>query len=340
MIATRSPKAPSPKTPFGLRECLCIVALGCNGLWSASLPAAEMYSILERPIEPVVYEGIVEAKHDIMVAATELGLLESVDVKVGDRVTSGQVIGKLDDSLQTSAVQIAELQAKMSGERDAARAELRLHQNRWEKLRILAADGIARPDELSRSKTDLDVATARYAVAQDQFELRQLELQRYRIQLERRRIRVPMNGVIASVFHKPGEYITPGDPAIVQLLVVDRLDAVFSLPIEDMGSVKVGSAARVMLRSSAQTIDATITSVSPAIDGESGTVQVRVELDNAAGKILAGDRCTLQVQSVGRSWNENTTVGWPPKPSSPSDRQATRPIVPSRQAPSAEVNRR
>jgi multidrug efflux pump subunit AcrA (membrane-fusion protein) len=51
---------------------------------------------------------------------------------------------------------------------------------------------------------------------------------------------------------------------------------------------------RIFLRSSSKTVRAPITSIAPNIDGESGTVQVRVELDNVAGDLLSGDRCTLQ----------------------------------------------
>ena len=104
-----------------------------------------------------------------------------------------------------------------------------------------------------------------------------------------------MDGVIANVFRQPGEYITPGDPAVVRLLVMDKLNAVFNIPVEDTVAIKVGSSARVMLRSSSTTINAAITAIAPTIDGESGTVQVRVELDNPDRRMLAGDRCTLQL---------------------------------------------
>jgi multidrug efflux pump subunit AcrA (membrane-fusion protein) len=106
-----------------------------------------------------------------------------------------------------------------------------------------------------------------------------------------------MDGVISQLFHQPGEYITPGDPAVVRLLVMDKLFAVFNIPVEDTAVVQVGSPVRVFLRSISTTINASISSIAPDIDGESGTVQVRVELDNANRSLLAGDRCTLQLAS-------------------------------------------
>ncbi len=230
-----------------------------------------------------------------MVAATEIGRLESVTVEVGDRVKAGQVVGKLEDALQASSVQIAQLQAAMRGELDATRAEVELHRLRTESLRKLAADGMARPDELSRAETDLRISTAKYAAAQEQLSLRQLELERYELQLQRREIRVPMDGVISQLFHRPGEYITPSDPAVVRLLVMDKLFAVFNIPVEDTSVIQVGTPVKVYLRSSATSIDAKINSIAPDIDGESGTVRIRVQLDNSDGRLLAGDRCTLRL---------------------------------------------
>jgi RND family efflux transporter MFP subunit len=256
---------------------------------------AQTSNVSTRPTPTMIYEGFTEPRHDIMVAATEIGRIESLTVEVGDHVQAGQEIGQLEDALQASSVQIAQHQASMTGELDATGAEVELHQSRTQSLRKLAADGMARPDELSRAETDLRIAIAKYAAAKEQLELRKLELERYELQLQRRKILVPMDGVISRLFHKPGEYITPGDPAVVRLLVTDKLFAVFNIPVEDTAVIHVGSSVKVHLRSSSRTLDASVTSIAPDIDGESGTVQVRVELDNADRSLLVGDRCTLRL---------------------------------------------
>ncbi len=256
----------------------------------------------------MVYEGFTEPKHDIMVAATEIGRLESVAVEVGDLVKAGQEIGHLEDALQASSVRIAQLQTEMTGELEAAKAEADLHHSRTMTLRKLAADDVARPDELVRAETDLRIANARYAAAREQLSLRQLELERYQLQLERRKIRVPLDGVVSKVFHKPGEYITPGDPAVIRLLVMDKLFAVFNVPVEDTAVIKLGTRVRIFLRSSSKTIDAAVSFIAPDIDGESGTVQIRVELDNAEGQLLAGDRCTLHLAPGTHSASEASSA--------------------------------
>jgi RND family efflux transporter MFP subunit len=242
-----------------------------------------------------VYEGFTEPRFDIMVAATEIGRLEEVLVEPGDRVEQGQTIARLEDSLQASSVKTARLQARMRGDSDGARAEVMLHQTRFDHIRELAAEQVARPNELLRAEADLKIAEARLTTAIEQHELRQLELERYELQLARRLVVAPMTGVISKIFHQPGEYITPGDPAVVRLLVLDQLYAVFNVPAEDLEVMQPGTEVRVFLRSRRKTIPGKISSIAPDIDGESGTVRVKVALDNANGNLRAGDRCTMQL---------------------------------------------
>lgn len=256
---------------------------------------AQSPSIRDSAADQLAYEGFTEPKYDIMVAAMEIGRLEDLLVKIGDEVVAGQIAGQLENSLQQSAVQIAELQSNLTGELDGSRAEVELHESRTKLLRQLAKDRMARPDELARAETDLRVAKAKLLTVEEQNKLRKLELARYRLQLERRLVRIPMNGVISEIFHHPGEYITPSEPAVVRLLVLDTLYGVFNVPVEEAKTVRIGTPARVFLRSEGKTVNVTISSISPVIDGESGTVQLRVELENSKRTLRAGDRCTLRI---------------------------------------------
>ena len=243
----------------------------------------------------LTHMGFTEPEQDIMVGADELGRLDSVDVEIGDHVIAGQVLGKLESSLQEIAVELARFQLQMTGELEAAQAEVELNRSRTLQLRQLIAEQMARPDELLRAETDLRMAVARQSAILEQTELRKLELRRYELQLDRRQVRAPTSGVIADVYHHPGEYITPADPAIVRLMVVDKLYAVFNVPVEDAAAIHVGDVARVSLISNSKSVTAPVTSVSPNIDAESGTIEVRVKLNNADGKVLSGDQCTMQI---------------------------------------------
>ena len=243
------------------------------------------------------YDGFTQPRHEIMLAADEMGRLETVNVIVGQRIEAGHLVAGLEDALQVASLKTAVIQADMVGELDAAKVERELNEIRTKKLRTLAANGMARPDELRRAEADWKIAKARVASIEEQGELRAAERERAEVQLQRRKVFSPAAGVISEVFLSPGEFISPSAPAIAELLVIDELIAVFDVPIQDMAGVEVGRNVQVRLRSDRSSIEAAITSITPKIDGESGTVQVRVMLDNADRKWLSGDRCTLQIHS-------------------------------------------
>ncbi|OYP31162.1 efflux RND transporter periplasmic adaptor subunit [Rhodopirellula sp. MGV] len=240
------------------------------------------------------YEGFTEPRYDILLAATEIGRLDSVDVEVGDVIEEGQVVAKLEDGLQAEAVATADWRSKMRGETDAAEADVKLKELRLQQLRSLEEQSMARPDELKRAMADWEIAKARQLAAQEQDQLRQLELRRYQLQLERRKIKAPMRGVVAEVFHAPGEYITPADPAVIRLVVNEQLYGVFNIPVEEISMIRQGDIVSVHVMSVSTSINATVESIAPDIDGESGTIEVRVLIDNRDGKLRSGDRCQMK----------------------------------------------
>ena len=255
-------------------------------LWTTS-------SVAQGPA--VSYDGFTEPCYTVFVAAMEIGRLEEVAVKVGDKVNEGDVIARLEDASQVSSLKIAKFQATMRGELEAARAERDLQLAKVTNLRTLSSELMTRPDELSRAETELRISEARFMAAQEQDQFRQLEVERYELQVERRKILAPMSGVIAEVLHQKGESITPGDSAVVRLIVLDTVYGTFSVPVEEVDTIQVGSSTAVFLRSNGETVLAKVDSLAPEIDGESGTVRVRVTLPNPEGKIRVGDQCTMRV---------------------------------------------
>ncbi|MCC9603141.1 efflux RND transporter periplasmic adaptor subunit [Stieleria sp. JC731] len=251
-------------------------------------------STYRSPSLSLEYEGFTEPRFDLMLAATEIGRLESVMVEIGDVVEKGQVIAQLEDGLQNEAVATAQWRAQMHGETDAANAETKLKELRLEQLRSLDQQAMARPDELKRAIADWEIAKARQLAASEQDQLRQLELSRYQLQLDRRKIKAPMAGIVAEIYHGPGEYITPADPAVVRLVVMNELLGVFNIPVEEIDLVNVNDIVSVHLMSASESINGTVESIAPDIDGESGTIEVRVLLDNSSGKFRAGDRCQMK----------------------------------------------
>jgi RND family efflux transporter MFP subunit len=181
----------------------------------------------------------------------------------------------------------------MRGEQEAAIAERAMQLNRTAQLRALLQQGTARPDELTRAETDLMISEARVLVAQEEQLNRELEYKRQAIQLERRRVVSPIKGIIARVMRQPGEYISPGESAIVRVISKDSLVAVFNLPASDATQLRVGQKVPLRPRTVPRAVEGLVESIAPAIDGESGTVAIRIRIDNQDEILFPGDRCVM-----------------------------------------------
>lgn len=114
---------------------LLLIQIGLLFCLSDSLSAQSNRLKVVNRAGPAVHEGFTVPKYEVLVAASELGRLQSLGVEVGDEVKKGDRIGSLEDSVQAASVRIAMAQAKMTGEWEAAKAEVKLNPLRVQKLR-------------------------------------------------------------------------------------------------------------------------------------------------------------------------------------------------------------
>jgi RND family efflux transporter MFP subunit len=241
------------------------------------------------------YEGFSQAIEDIYLGSEDLGRIIEIPVKVGQRVRANDVIARLNDEIERASMEIAQTQASMVGEIHAAQASLDLQTVRVEHLRRLLRDEMAGSDELRRAEMELNVAKARLLTATEQQALRVTEAKRLELQWKRRTIRAPFDGVIAEKRAGLGATITPSEPDIVRLVRTDVLHGVFNVMAERALAMKVGMETQVYFRASRRTVDGKIDTIGPSINSESGTIEVRVRIENPSGTLRPGDRCTMRL---------------------------------------------
>ena len=73
-------------------------------------------------------DGFTEPYRDIDVAAPEMGQIDRLEVREGDRVKAGQVLARLDDEVWKASLEVARAAMESAGRVEAAEAELRLCQ--------------------------------------------------------------------------------------------------------------------------------------------------------------------------------------------------------------------
>jgi HlyD family secretion protein len=217
-----------------------------------------------------VLSGNIEVT-DVQVGFKVSGRVIERLVTEGDRVKSGQLVARLDDTEQQEQLtlrraELAEAEAAyaalQAGSRpqeiaaaeatlhsvEADRDRLRLDFTRQQELR--GKDAIA-DRELEASQAQLKVAEARSAEAAERFKLVQAgprieEVAQARAavalaktQVENTRLFSPLTGVVLSKNIEPGEYVSPGTPVIT---VADVANAWVRAYVNetDLGRVRLG----------------------------------------------------------------------------------------------------
>jgi RND family efflux transporter MFP subunit len=270
-------------------------------LAAMALPAVAAFPMLNAgaawsqiDLSEMGFDGFASAADDILVSAYESGRLETLLVGVGDQVTAGQVVATLDDRQQVLAASSAEVLAKMRGAMEAAAADKLMNETRLGQIRSLAAKGLARPEELTRAEVEFEMAKARWLAAKEEITHREIEWSRATEQVRRRQVTTPISGVIAKTFVNPGEFVSPSDLTVVQVINQETLVALFNVPSPDAAKMRLGQEMKVDFISSSASTIGKIETMAPMIDGESGTVAVSVRIDNPEGRWMAGDRCLLE----------------------------------------------
>lgn len=246
-------------------------------------------------------DGFTEPYRTIDVAAAETGIVAAIEVREGDTVQKGDVLAVLDHEVLSALMAIAQQAMQSRGALDAARAERGLKQQRLDKLEMLRSKGHARQEEIERARADLAIAEAQVRSAREDLLIRKLEYQKIRAQLERRKIRAPISGVVIKVHKELGGFVAPNDPAVATLVQLDPLRATFSLTTEQANQLAMDQQVTLWshpangeMSGAAEAMEGTVEFVAPVTDAESGTVRVKIRIDNPENRYRAGERCTLQ----------------------------------------------
>jgi len=227
------------------------------------------------------------------------GQLSSVSVDVGDHVKEGQVIAALRTEVQEANLALAQQKASGTAALEAARARMTLEAKALERAETLLKRGVATQVSIEEQQAAYQVRKNEFEEAEMELSLGKLEMARAEAELEIRRIRAPIDGVVAERHLDPGEYLRNSDK-VLTLVKLDPLRVDVFLPQSAYGKVKPGDPVAVqpdLFADSAQ--PATVDVVDTMIDSSTATFRVRLKLPNPQGKIVPGIRCLADFDGLG-----------------------------------------
>jgi len=242
----------------------------------------------------VVFETFLEPNKVVDMGASYRDRLTVLHVKEGERVKTGQLLAEFDSRVLRARLALAKTVAGFHGGIDSAEALVTLRKTKLATLKKIELSGNARPQELDMVRTNLAMAEAQLLAAYNMQILKKAELTVILAQLEEKKLRSPLDGVVLKIYKQEAELVGgSGQEPILILVQLDPLLAVFHFTTATMPSIKVGESVKLSVMETE--VEAEVVFISPVIEPQSGTVAVRFRLPNPDGTLVSGSRIIFTV---------------------------------------------
>jgi RND family efflux transporter MFP subunit len=238
-------------------------------------------------------EAFTEPIETIKIASAESGIVGKVKIKRGDTVGVDDLLFELDMSVLEASKRLASAKANSKARLKAAKVEYEAKTKRYKKLVTLREDGAGSAEEVEKAQTDAEVARQSVEAIIEENEQAALETKRIESQMELRRVRTPIQGIVIDVRKKEGEYVASSDPHLATIVQLETLRVVFYLPTSRVSKIKQGDNAELLLTETKQHAKGLVEYVAPITNADSGRVRVEVLIPNDEGAYRSGVRCRV-----------------------------------------------
>ncbi|AOS43724.1 Cobalt-zinc-cadmium resistance protein CzcB [Lacunisphaera limnophila] len=208
-------------------------------------------------------EGVLLPFREVTVSSAVQGILAAVNVREGDAVATDALLATLIDRVE--AAEVARF-AKILEQREFAALGT---QN-------LFRDQVVSEGEAIEKRIERDIAKLQHQIALEQ--------------LDRRKIRSPIDGLVVEKKKEAGEAVDENEP-VFHLVDISRVYLQVFVDASEALKLKAGQRLPVAFpEHQIPPHDGIIDFIDPRIDGASGLVRIKILIDNAGRTLIAGMR--------------------------------------------------
>lgn len=233
---------------------------------------------------------LIEPEQIADVGSPVTGVIEALNVALGDNVDAGQAVVRLRADVERANANVALLRAQVDAEVKAAQANLDLARQKVHRTEQLLAQNFMSTQALEQARAETEVAAQKLKLAQAQQSIYAREEAVAQAQLNLRTLRSPIKGVVIERYSNLGERVE--DKPVVRIASIDPLRVSLMVPIAQYGQVAVGNA--LVIRPDmpgVEPVKATVTYVDKVVDAASNSFRVRLSLPNPGNRLPGGLRC-------------------------------------------------
>ncbi|MFM5634144.1 efflux RND transporter periplasmic adaptor subunit [Aeromonas veronii] len=205
--------------------------------------------------------GFIEPNQGVTLSTELAGTIDAITFESGKPVKADQLLLSLDSTVERANLRAS--QAKLP----AATAKFDRFQNLYKTSSI--------------SKEQLDEAEAAYRSLE-------ADIESLKATIARREVRAPFSGVVGLRNVFLGQYLQPGTD-IVRLEDTSVMRLRFTVPQTDISKIKLGQTIKINVDAYPKTqFDGHITAIEPAVNFQSGLIQVQADIPNNDGQLRSG----------------------------------------------------
>jgi RND family efflux transporter MFP subunit len=230
--------------------------------------------------------GRLEAYYRAPIFARVNGYLKNWSADIGARVKAGEVIAEIE--APDLDQQLLQARADLTSQQASAK----LSEATLNRRRTLIASNFVSMQEIDERTADLSNKNA--AVNASQANVERLE-----VLAGYKKITVPFDGVVTARTTDVGALINAGGsggPPMFVISDIKKLRVYVNVPQSYVPAIKLGAKALISVPEYLnRTFAATVEASAQAVDATSGTTQMQLALDNAAGELLPGSYANVRM---------------------------------------------
>ncbi len=213
--------------------------------------------------------GTLRSENSVMLRPEVTGRISEINFVEGGKVTKGQVLVRLDDSVNKAQLQ-------------QAQANLNLTASQHRRAAELSKQGFISKQAYDEAASQLQVQQAAAALA--------------KAQLEKTVIVAPFDGLIGLRNVSVGDYVSPGID-LVPIESINPLQVDFRVPEQFLGQVHKGLKLSVRFDAlPGQTREGVVEAISPLVDVGGRSILLRASVPNADDALRPGVFAQVQLQ--------------------------------------------
>ena len=225
----------------------------------------------------------------VEVAPKISGRLRRVDLRLGDAVTRGQEVARVEDDELRQQVNQAEASYEVARATVRQReADLVLARTTRERSQSLFSRALVSRQELDDAEARYQAANAQLDLARAQFDEAGARLEELRINLENTVMVSPVDGFIGRRYLDPGAYVT-SNTAVVSVVDISLVRLVANLVERDLRLVEEGVRARIGVDAfPGESFGGRVARIAPVLDPATRTAEIEIEVPNPDFRLKPG----------------------------------------------------